>query len=269
MPRQLTWEQAISRVLQESNLPLHYMEITDRIVSAGLRAKLGATPAATVASVLSTSIKRDGDSAPWVRVGRGTYALRQASGGRAVATIEPSSVDEATTPDDAATDLDEQYAVITSFGMFWRRESVDWLRTPRVLGKQFAGSTEVDFCEQRGVYLLYDGREVIYVGRATERGLGTRLSEHTWDRFSARWDRFSWFGLVPVSDQGVLTSMPATFEASKLAPALEAILVEALEPRQNRKRGDDLAQVEYIQVEDPAIRRRALKAAFDEAMREG
>jgi hypothetical protein len=62
--------------------------------------------------------------------------------------------------------------------------------------------------------------------------------------------------------------MPAVFEASKLGPALEAILVEALEPRQNRKRGDDLSQVEYIQVEDPVIRRRTLKAAFDEAMRE-
>jgi len=60
--------------------------------------------------------------------------------------------------------------------------------------------------------------------------------------------------------------MPAVFDASKLAPALEAILVEAVEPRQNRKRGDDLAQVEYLQVIDPNVRKRALKAAFDEAL---
>ena len=36
-----------------------------------------------------------------------------------------------------------------------------------------------------------------------------------------------------------------------MIPALDAILIEALEPRQNRKRGDDLSAVEFIQREDP------------------
>lgn len=151
--------------------------------------------------------------------------------------------------------------------MYWSRDAVEWVRSPRILGKQYGGSTLVNFCDQVGVYLLYDGREVIHVGRATERGLGIRLYEHTWDRLASRWDRFSWFGLSPVAEDGTLQSMPVTFDASKLGPALEAILVEAVEPRQNRKRGDDLAQVEYLQVEDPAVRRRALKAALDEAIR--
>ena len=261
MRKQLTWEEAITRVLGESTGPLHYMEITDRIIAGGLRTSLGATPAATVASTLSKTSTRDGDSTPWVRVSRGTYSLRSGE----TAPVQISSPD-GTASADGGADVDEQYAVISSFGMFWRRGSVEWNRSPRMLGKQYAGSTQVDFCDQRGVYLLYDGREVIYVGRATERGLGIRLYEHTWDRLSVRWDRFSWFGLLPVSDDGALRPMPATFEASKLAPAFEAILVEALEPRQNRKRGDDLAQVEYIQVEDPAVKRRLLKAAFDEAM---
>ncbi len=102
----------------------------------------------------------------------------------------------------------------------------------------------VNFCAQRGIYLLYDGREVIHVGRTTDRALGTRLFEHTIDRLSACWDRFSWFGLLPVSEAGALGERPAVFDVVKLAPALEAILVEALEPRQNRKRGDDLAAAE-------------------------
>lgn len=113
------------------------------------------------------------------------------------------------------------------------------------------------------VKVLYDGREVIYVGRTTDRPLGTRLFEHTVDRMSARWDRFSWFGLLPVSAAGTLRAMPASFDSAKLAPALEAILVEALEPRQNRKRGDDLAAVEYVQVEDPEIQKRRAKALID------
>jgi len=83
---------------------------------------------------------------------------------------------------------------------------------------------------------------------------------------SARWDRFSWFGLLPVSPTGVLGAMPESFDAAKLIPALEAILVEALEPRQNRKRGDDLAAVEYVQLEDPDIQKRRIKAAIDEAL---
>ena len=104
------------------------------------------------------------------------------------------------------------------------------------------------------------------MGRATDRALGTRLYEHTLDRMSARWNRFSWFGLLPVSDAGALGRLPDTFDATKMIPALEAILVEALEPRQNRKRGDDLAAVEYVQDEDPEIRRRRMKEFLEQAI---
>lgn len=48
--------------------------------------------------------------------------------------------------------------------------------------------------------------------------------------------------------------------------ALEAILIEALEPRQNRKRGDDLSAVEYIQKEDPAIQKKKIKESLDFAL---
>jgi hypothetical protein len=34
---------------------------------------------------------------------------------------------------------------------------------------------------------------------------------------------------------------------------MEALLIEALEPRQNRKRGDSFKAVEYLQIEDPRI----------------
>jgi hypothetical protein len=41
---------------------------------------------------------------------------------------------------------------------------------------------------------------------------------------------------------------------------MEAVLIEGLEPRQNRKRGDDFKAVEYLQVEDPALERSRMKA---------
>lgn len=259
MASELTWRKAIDKVLSAAATPLHYNEITERIISDGLRQSLGATPAATVNAQISSSIKRDGAASPYTRVGKGTFTI---SKGKNTAKQKPKL-----TPDVAESDETEaQYEIVSSFGMFWRREAVEWVATPRLLGMQQIGATPVDFNKQLGIYLLYDGREVIYVGRTTDRPLGKRLFEHTSDRMSSRWDRFSWFGLLPVSEQGVLGALPSTFDAAKLIPALEAILIEALEPRQNRKRGDDLAAVEYIQRVDPEIEKKRVKATLDAAL---
>lgn len=258
MPTEMTWRKAIDKVLASSSTALHYNEITERIISEGYRKSLGATPAATVNAQISTSIKHDGDSSPYIRVAKGTFALRSGS------TLPPSP--PKLTPEiEGSEDLEEQYEIITSFGMFWRKDAVEWIATPKLLGMQQIGATPVDFNKQLGIYLLYDGREVIYVGRTTDRPLGRRLYEHTLDRMSARWDRFSWFGLLPVSESGQLGDLPSTYAAAKLIPALEAILIEALEPRQNRKRGDDLAAVEYLQKIDPEIEKKKMKATLDAA----
>lgn len=259
MPADLTWRKAIDKVLSTSSMPLHYNEITQRIISEGLRKNLGATPAATVNAQISSSIKHDGDSSPYIRVSKGTFAMR--GGTSSVSIVSPKL-----TPDVAESEeSEEQYEVISSFGMFWRKDAIEWTATPKLLGMQQIGATPVDFYRQLGIYLLYDGREVIYVGRTTDRPLGRRLYEHTVDRMSARWDRFSWFGLLPVSDTGQIGCLPETYSAAKLIPALEAILIEALEPRQNRKRGDDLAAVEYLQKVDPEIEKKKAKATVDAA----
>lgn len=259
MAKELTWKKAIDKVLAASPQPLHYKEITEKIISDGLRTSLGATPAATVNAQISASIKKHGDSSPYVRVAKGTFALAKKA-----TTSASTEKPEAPKPD--PEEEEEQYAIVSSFGMFWRREAVEWVATPKLLGMQQIGATPVDFTKQLGIYLLYDGREVIYVGRSTDRPLGRRLYEHTIDRMSARWDRFSWFGLLPVSDTGSLGKLPPTFDAAKMIPALEAILIEALEPRQNRKRGDDLAAVEYLQRIDPEIEKKKVKATLDAAL---
>jgi hypothetical protein len=260
MPAELTWRRAIDKVLASSLAPLHYTEITERIIAEKLRQNLGATPAATVNAQLAASIKHEGDSSPYLRVAKGTFAMK--AGTPNVSVVTPKL-----TPDiSESEESEEQYEIISSFGMFWRKDAIEWTATPKLLGMQQIGATPVDFCKQLGIYLLYDGREVIYVGRTTDRPLGRRLYEHTSDRMSARWDRFSWFGLLPVSDSGQLSSLPETYDAAKLIPALEAILIEALEPRQNRKRGDDLATVEYIQRVDPEIEKKKVKAILDTAL---
>ncbi|MDQ6976578.1 MAG: hypothetical protein Q9M75_00535, partial [Ghiorsea sp.] len=60
--------------------------------------------------------------------------------------------------------------------------------------------------------------------------------------------------------------LPDAYSATKLIPALEAVLIEALEPRQNRKRGGDLPSVKYIQIVDPEIEKNKIKVTFDAAM---
>ncbi len=250
MAREVSWRKAIERVLHEAGTSMHYKDIAEQIVVRGLRRSIGATPAATVSANLTTSINREGDRSPFIRTGKGEYAIRPGRPGESM----PMAPNVEEVPEE-----EKQYGVVTSFGMFWRREFVQWSTQPRLLGAQQIGAKPVDFCNQIGIYLLYDGREVIYVGRAAERPLGRRLYEHGADRLSTRWDRFSWFGLLPVSDEGELGSLPRTFGSDRLVPAVEAVLIEALEPRQNRKRGDDLSAVEYLQEEDPEIEKARIK----------
>ena len=80
MSPQLTWRKAIDKVLGCSSGPLHYREITDRIIAEGYRTSLGATPADSVNSEIYSSIKRDGENSPYVRVAKGTFMLRIGKG---------------------------------------------------------------------------------------------------------------------------------------------------------------------------------------------
>jgi len=257
MPKEMTWRKAIEKVLSEASGAVHYKDLTEKIIADGLRSSLGATPARTVSAHLTTAIKNEGDDCPFQKIGRGLYIWKKKAG----ITQQPPPPDGGDREED-----EEQYEIISSFGMFWRRDAIEWVSTPKLLGMQQIGAEAVDFNKQIGIYLLYDGREIIYVGRATDRPLGRRLYEHTLDRFSSRWDRFSWFGLLPISETGTLGKMPDSYTATNIIPAVEAILIEALEPRQNRKRGDDLSAAEYIQKEDPEITKKNIRQSLEAAL---
>ena len=244
-----SWKNAIITILNESKEPLHYHDITERILTRGLKTTSGATPDATVNAQIAASIKHDGTASPFLRVAKGIFTLRPTNGATAPQPIiEP----EVETSDD----------VIRAFGIYWQREHVVWRRQPRLYGRQQVAAKSVDFGSQRGVYVLADHHSVVYVGRAIERPLGQRLYEHTLDRLSGRWNRFSWFGLSGVSDAGKLTDEPLTPSVASIVTAFEAILIETLEPPQNRRRGDDFTAVEYIQDIDPELREQELQSTL-------
>lgn len=173
------------KVLAKNGEPMHYTDITQAIATRGLKTKVGATPAASVAAAISISLQSDGDKSPFLKVGRGAYALKPTREAVAKKTGAPPEEEDET-------------GFINAFGMYWRRDNVLWTATPKLLGQQQLGSQPVNFWQQKGVYLLHDGSKVVYVGRTTDQPLGVRLKQHTSDRLNGRWDRFSWFGVFLV-----------------------------------------------------------------------
>ena len=55
----LTWRDAIQRVLAGASEPAHYTDIAEAIAEQGLRTELGATPANSVVSTITLSLQND------------------------------------------------------------------------------------------------------------------------------------------------------------------------------------------------------------------
>jgi hypothetical protein len=246
-----SWEAAIKRVLSESNSPLHYTEISEQVLSRGYYETEGATPAATVNACLGASIKHNGEKSPFIRVGKGIFALKNVT--QTMLRSAPKSGKK------LPTETEVSDSIIRSFGMYWQRDLVVWCNDPNLFGKQQSTSKSIDFGKQKGIYILYDHHTVIYAGRSIDRPLSKRLYEHTVDRLGSRWNRFSWFGLLEAMDDGSLKEVPFNNSLASIIGTLEALLIEALEPPQNRKRGDDFSAIEYIQSIDPKLQEREIQ----------
>lgn len=86
---------------------------------------------------------------------------------------------------------------ITSFGLRWRRDATGWSdhrsRSDGLFGCSTVRSARfANHWDQHGLYVLYEGHRVEYVGIATR--LGNRIRDHCFDIHNRHWDRFSWFG---------------------------------------------------------------------------
>lgn len=121
MSTELTWRKAIDKILGASTTPLHYNEITEKIISEGLRQNLGATPSATVNAQISASIKHAGAKSPYIRLGKGIFSLAKKNE-VVLITTKPKLTPEILESEES----EEQYEIVTSFGMFWRKDAVEW-----------------------------------------------------------------------------------------------------------------------------------------------
>jgi hypothetical protein len=251
---ELKWKEAIVKVLEEEKRALHYTNIAELIAERGYRKSLGATPQDSVSALLTTDIKTNKEKSIFAKVDKGFYILRKfLDDGSQLLTEETESQTQTN-----RSKTKETYKIINAFGIYWNRNLVYWKTTPDLLGIQQIGASEINFKDQIGIYLLHDSRETIYVGQAIDQPLGQRLRNHTSDRLGGRWDRFSWFGFYPVNENGKLQT-DINFEnvtVQHLGNILEAILIESIEPRQNRKQGNLFFGLEYLQQEAPEIKKK-------------
>ncbi len=251
---ELKWKEAIVKVFEDEKKALHYTEIAELIAEKGYRRSLGATPQDTVSANMTTDINTHKEKSIFAKVDKGIYILRKFLDDRSLLIT-----DEEKKPIESTIKVTkERLKIVNAFGIFWNRNFVHWKTNPDLLGIQQIGASEVSFNDQIGIYLLYDGREIIYVGQAIEQTLGQRLKQHTSDRLSSRWDRFSWFGFYSVNDKGHLLDRKIfeILDIQNVADTIEAILIESVEPRQNRKQGNTLFGMEYLQKESPEIKKK-------------
>ena len=146
--------------------------------------------------------------------------------------------------------------VIPCYGVYWDRSLVAWDAEQMLLGASGAsGEDAVDFAGQTGVYLLYQWPRVNYVGRAASGNLYQRLRTHNADPKKGPWDKFSWFGLRAVGDNGQLDEPRGDITIEHEVTMMEALLISALEPPFNNRRGDWMGRP-YFQVPSPEIEER-------------
>lgn len=267
MYNNLTWKDAVVHILQQSRKgdeysPMHYRDITNAIIENNLIKTKGKTPANTVSAILT------GNKDLFESLGEGEFKLTTfgethglGKGSKNV-TDAPKGVGQ-------SNSQEEQHPftkLIQSYGMYWVRDAINWHSNTRLLGVQSFGADAIDLSEMRGIYMLYDGREVIYVGQATDSIL-KRLIQHTKNRLATRWNRFSWFGIDGVGEDGKLIKIDnnVVTDINTLVDALEGILIEGLEPRQNRRQGDNFG-FEYYQEIDREVAKRKLLSEVQKLM---
>lgn len=153
--------------------------------------------------------------------------------------------------------------LITSVGLFWRRDHVFWgipNNAGSLLGVDAENKTAkvVNFRSQVGIYVLYADYKPVYVGQSGKgnQRLFIRLKQHTIDDLAERWDRFSWFGLLRAKAGGQL-SMDVSAVHPKLDTMLnhlEGVLIHAMEPPlngQDGRFGDKVTR--YLQIRDARL----------------
>ncbi len=240
----MKWLDAIIDVLREAEEPMHYVDITTKILKQGKRTEVGATPANSVCAAINKNLDI------FEKTDAGKYALRNTFNYAKWKGEDTTTENEEKASIDTEITKESRKTIIKTYGKHWRRDKVDWTKTePSLVGRQSPKSQYVDFKAMRGIYMLFDHNELIYVGVAVKESIAKRLKHHTKDKFCNRWNRFSWFGIDSVNQNGTIHKVNTfSVKIDDVAKALEAIVIEGAEPPCNKRGGDYLKGREYKQL---------------------
>lgn len=240
---EMTWSDAVLQILGEATEPMACSDIAEAILGRGLKTTVGKTPSDTVAGIISRM--RSGATHNIVKTRPGFFQLS--------VQVDTPPVDE---PDELdVTDAVDNLAV-AAYGLHWEREKVDW-SARRLLGYDIDPNPAqaIDFADQQGVYLLHSWQSVVYVGKTTAKadGLFNRLRwHHQRQAWSGKWERFSWFGIRRVDENGEMADGPDTATKDVVSALMEAVLIETLRPSFNQNQGNYMGTL-YRQTIDPNI----------------
>jgi len=151
--------------------------------------------------------------------------------------------------------------LIRAYGELWNPDIIDW-GSPGAgnKGKLIGivpiaeGKHEIDFFEANGIYVLYNEYRAVYVGKADDSSIGSRLRTHLSDRLAGRWDMFSWYSITKINKTTkTLAKKPESRGASTsdIIATLEALAILISEPAQNRKREGIPGATEAVQKDQP------------------
>ena len=141
-------------------------------------------------------------------------------------------------------DSEDDSEILTSFGILWERSLID-NSLPRLLGVQMEGSKPVDFAKRTGIYILYNHRDIVYIGQS-KGNLGQRIKQHTKDGLKHRWNRFSWFGILVAQDGKLGTTRNGLVLA--MLDFLESFAIKLTNPPENRTQGNGLTDSEFFPI---------------------
>lgn len=167
--------------------------------------------------------------------------------------------------------------MIKAYGRFWHRELVDWGKPGRggkgsLRGIMTPSNVLTDCWDQQGIYVLYNDFDLQYVGSAT-MSIGERLRTHRRDHMQERWNRFSWYGIRQINQDGKLRKVSSAIprqDKNEFIILLEAIAIFIADPPLNKISGAIYQPIECVQRRDaePLPSERKLLAEILEHIRE-
>lgn len=228
MKQPMTWLDAIIKVLESTRTPMHYTKIWDAIRDKHYRECDAKTnPEVIVNSTIQLNkdkIVSFGD--------KGCYILKK----HLDATIKKY----------LEQNIPVQQGIIRAYGRRWNRAKFEQ-NNYKMLGKlaNEKRSSQVDLSSERGVYVLYNGYEIVYVGQTTNP-IADRIKAHTKD--NKKWDSFAWYGIDAIENGLICKEKVLTITPNALIDAFEAVMIMATDPCLNKQRGKNVRGQEYQQI---------------------